>query len=177
MARLLSTYSKHIYIYVFVRYGALSGFGLSLAKWTLIVKNSTDFATGENAWLWWIIAAFGMLVSVFDVGLKNEHGLKSELKNLLSTWKLQIFFWTCKPLLLAFDEEALNEMKTLSGVHACYCAIPPHQEKLAPPLNGSPRATFLFLLDLILDDSDEHVSLKAGVTFLSFVKKISTFLN
>lgn len=34
------------------RYGALSGFGLSLAKWTLIVKHSTDFAHSSNDWLW-----------------------------------------------------------------------------------------------------------------------------
>lgn len=32
------------------RYGALSGFGLSLAKWTLIVKHSTDLASHENSW-------------------------------------------------------------------------------------------------------------------------------
>lgn len=46
------------------RYGALSGFGLSLAKWTLIVKNSTDLASHENAWLWWLIMAFGFLICV-----------------------------------------------------------------------------------------------------------------
>ena len=52
------------------RYGALAGFGLSLAKWTIIVKNSTDFASNENVWLWWLITAFGMLVcmrAVFQV--------------------------------------------------------------------------------------------------------------
>lgn len=44
-------------------YGALSGFGLSLAKWTLIVKHSTDLATGsDNTWLWWLFTAFGMIV-------------------------------------------------------------------------------------------------------------------
>lgn len=46
------------------RYGALSGFGLSLAKWTLIVKHSTDFASGDNAWLWWLIMAFGFLICI-----------------------------------------------------------------------------------------------------------------
>ena len=54
----------------FLRYGALAGFGLSLAKWTIIVKNSTDFASNENVWLWWLITAFGMLVcmrAVFQV--------------------------------------------------------------------------------------------------------------
>lgn len=45
-------------------YGALAGFGLSLAKWTLIVKHSTDFATGSdsNAWLWWLFTIFGLIV-------------------------------------------------------------------------------------------------------------------
>lgn len=42
------------------RYGALSGFGLSLTKWTLIVKHSTDLASRENSWLWWLIMAFGL---------------------------------------------------------------------------------------------------------------------
>lgn len=46
------------------RYGALSGFGLSLTKWTLIVKNSTDLASHENSWLWWLIMAFGFLISI-----------------------------------------------------------------------------------------------------------------
>lgn len=46
------------------RYGALSGFGLSLAKWTLIVKHSTDLASRENSWLWWLILAFGLLIFV-----------------------------------------------------------------------------------------------------------------
>ncbi|XP_011494832.1 PREDICTED: NEDD4 family-interacting protein 1 [Ceratosolen solmsi marchali] len=46
------------------RYGALSGFGLSLTKWTLIVKHSTDLASRENSWLWWLIMAFGLLICV-----------------------------------------------------------------------------------------------------------------
>lgn len=47
------------------RYGALSGFGLSLAKWTLIVKKSTDFAhTSQNDWLWWLIMTFGFLICI-----------------------------------------------------------------------------------------------------------------
>lgn len=46
------------------RYGALSGFGLSLAKWTLIVKHSTYVAPHENSWLWWLIMAFGFLICV-----------------------------------------------------------------------------------------------------------------
>lgn len=46
------------------RYGALSGFGLSLAKWTLIAKHSMDLFNTENSWLWWLIMAFGMLICV-----------------------------------------------------------------------------------------------------------------
>ena len=46
------------------RYGALAGFGLSLAKWTLIVKRSTDIVRDENAWLWWLVLAFGFLICV-----------------------------------------------------------------------------------------------------------------
>lgn len=46
------------------RYGALSGFGLSLAKWTLIVKHSTDFAHSSNDWLWWLIMIFGFLICI-----------------------------------------------------------------------------------------------------------------
>ncbi|XP_043279029.1 NEDD4 family-interacting protein 1-like [Venturia canescens] len=46
------------------RYGALAGFGLSLTKWTLIVKHSTDLASRENSWLWWLIMAFGVLICI-----------------------------------------------------------------------------------------------------------------
>ncbi|OWR44580.1 NEDD4 family-interacting protein 1 [Danaus plexippus] len=46
------------------RYGALAGFGLSLAKWTLIVKHSTELASHENSWLWWLIMAFGIVICV-----------------------------------------------------------------------------------------------------------------
>jgi len=46
------------------RYGALAGFGLSLAKWTLIVKHSTDLISTDNNWLWWLILAFGILICV-----------------------------------------------------------------------------------------------------------------
>jgi len=49
------------------RYGALSGFGLSLAKWTLIVKHSTELASRENSWLWWLIMAFGNITQVTNM--------------------------------------------------------------------------------------------------------------
>jgi len=46
------------------RYGALSGFGLSLAKWTLIVKHSTELASRDNSWLWWLIMTFGLIICI-----------------------------------------------------------------------------------------------------------------
>jgi len=46
------------------RYGALAGFGLSLAKWTLIVQRSTDLVHEENAWLWWLVLGFGFLICI-----------------------------------------------------------------------------------------------------------------
>jgi len=49
------------------RYGALAGFGLSLSKWTLIVKHSTDLITQENSWLGWLVLAFGMLICVRSI--------------------------------------------------------------------------------------------------------------
>lgn len=51
------------------RYGALSGFGLSLAKWTFIVQHSTELASKDNSWLWWLIMTFGEYI--IAVTLKN----------------------------------------------------------------------------------------------------------
>uniref|UniRef100_A0A8D9A0F5 NEDD4 family-interacting protein 1 n=1 Tax=Cacopsylla melanoneura TaxID=428564 RepID=A0A8D9A0F5_9HEMI len=49
---------------VAARYGALSGFGVSLAKWTFIVRTSTEVTSHENDWLWWLIMAFGCLICI-----------------------------------------------------------------------------------------------------------------
>ncbi|XP_030602814.1 NEDD4 family-interacting protein 1-like isoform X2 [Archocentrus centrarchus] len=46
------------------RYGAISGFGLSLIKWILIVKFSTYFPVyfeGQQ-WLWWVFLILGLLL-------------------------------------------------------------------------------------------------------------------
>ncbi|XKL65048.1 hypothetical protein PGB90_005134 [Kerria lacca] len=48
---------------VAARYGALSGFGLSLAKWTIIVKNSKEVAI-ESPWVWWLVTAFGLIICI-----------------------------------------------------------------------------------------------------------------
>lgn len=49
------------------RYGALAGFGLSLAKWTFLFKH--DFEMSELApenrpsiWIWLLIVALGLLI-------------------------------------------------------------------------------------------------------------------
>ena len=46
------------------RTGALAGFGLSLAKWAVIVHNSTDLVADNNAWLLWLIMVLGLLICV-----------------------------------------------------------------------------------------------------------------
>ncbi|XP_050530647.1 NEDD4 family-interacting protein 1-like isoform X2 [Daktulosphaira vitifoliae] len=54
---------------VAARYGALAGFGLSLAKWTMIVKRNTEMSdlspeNRTNTWLWWLVMAFGFLICI-----------------------------------------------------------------------------------------------------------------
>jgi len=54
---------------VAARYGALAGFGLSLAKWTMIVKRNTEMSdlsseNHSNTWLWWLVMAFGFLICI-----------------------------------------------------------------------------------------------------------------
>lgn len=44
------------------RTGALAGFGLSLAKWAVIVRHSTDLLADSNTWLIWLIMALGLLI-------------------------------------------------------------------------------------------------------------------
>uniref|UniRef100_A0A8C4S3X9 Nedd4 family interacting protein 1 n=1 Tax=Erpetoichthys calabaricus TaxID=27687 RepID=A0A8C4S3X9_ERPCA len=48
------------------RYGAISGFGLSLIKWILIVRFSTYFPGYFDGqyWLWWVFLVLGELSSV-----------------------------------------------------------------------------------------------------------------
>ncbi|XP_034952488.1 NEDD4 family-interacting protein 1 [Chelonus insularis] len=61
------------------RYGALAGFGLSLTKWTLIVKHSTDLASRANFWLWWLIMALGILICIRAI---------TQYLNIKRGWKL-----------------------------------------------------------------------------------------
>ena len=74
------------------RYGALSGFGLSLAKWTLIVKHSTDFANHDsNSWLWWLIMTFGIMICVR--ALLQYLSIKKTWRLLSSTAQQRLLFF------------------------------------------------------------------------------------
>uniref|UniRef100_A0A2P2I314 NEDD4 family-interacting protein 1-like n=1 Tax=Hirondellea gigas TaxID=1518452 RepID=A0A2P2I314_9CRUS len=44
------------------RSGALAGFGLSLAKWAVIVRHTTALAKEANTWLLWLIMVLGLMI-------------------------------------------------------------------------------------------------------------------
>ncbi|KAA0195428.1 hypothetical protein HAZT_HAZT002145 [Hyalella azteca] len=46
------------------RSGALAGFGLSLAKWALIMRHSSMLAKEANNWLLWLIMLLGVVISM-----------------------------------------------------------------------------------------------------------------
>jgi len=73
------------------RYGALAGFGLSLAKWTLIVKRSTELVRDENAWLWWLVLAFGFLICVRACTQFIQ--IKRSWRHLSSAARERLFFF------------------------------------------------------------------------------------
>jgi len=73
------------------RYGALAGFGLSLAKWTLIVKRSTDLVRDENAWLWWLVLAFGFLICIR--AMVQFRQIKRSWPNLSTHARERLFFF------------------------------------------------------------------------------------
>lgn len=82
------------------RYGALSGFGLSLAKWTLIVKHNTDLASHENSWLWWLICAFGFLICVRALVQYVSIKRTWRLLSASAQERLLFFYWNKSPLFL-----------------------------------------------------------------------------
>merc|ERR1712117_996091 len=73
------------------RYGALAGFGLSLAKWTLIFKRSTELVRDENAWLWWLVLAFGFLICVRACTQWLQ--IKRSWRHLSSSARERLFFF------------------------------------------------------------------------------------
>jgi len=73
------------------RYGALAGFGLSLAKWTLIVQRSTNLVHEKNVWLCWITLAFGFLICA-RACLQYKQ-IKRSWPNLSSQARERLFFF------------------------------------------------------------------------------------
>jgi len=73
------------------RYGALAGFGLSLAKWTLIVQRSTDLVHEENAWLWWLVLGFGFLICIRAIFQFRQ--IKRSWPHLSTAARERLFFF------------------------------------------------------------------------------------
>ncbi|KAM9828873.1 NEDD4 family-interacting protein 2 isoform X2 [Syngnathus typhle] len=74
------------------RYGAISGFGLSLIKWILIVRFS-DYFTGYfngQYWLWWIFLLLGVLL-LFR-GFVNYLKVRNMTDNMASSHRTRLFF-------------------------------------------------------------------------------------
>lgn len=64
------------------KYGAISGFGLSLSKWIIILKH-TKLISRESSWLWWLVIALGIIVCfraiIQYVSVKRGWGLLPSL--------------------------------------------------------------------------------------------------
>jgi len=67
------------------RYGAISGFGLSLVKWILIVRFSTYFPGYFDGqyWLWWVFLGLGFLL--FFRGFINYSRVRKMADSSFST--------------------------------------------------------------------------------------------
>ncbi|CAH2277043.1 NEDD4 family-interacting 1 [Pelobates cultripes] len=69
------------------RYGAISGFGLSLIKWILIVRFSTYFPGYFDGqyWLWWVFLVLGFLLFLrgpeFSLSIKDVFGVLTFLQS------------------------------------------------------------------------------------------------
>ncbi|XP_078268159.1 NEDD4 family-interacting protein 1-like isoform X2 [Rhinoraja longicauda] len=76
----------------FRRYGAISGFGLSLMKWIVIVRFS-DYFFGYfegKLWLWWIFLAVGILL--FTSGFINYAKARKVASRIASLKKSRFLF-------------------------------------------------------------------------------------
>ncbi|XP_062901137.1 NEDD4 family-interacting protein 1-like isoform X3 [Mobula hypostoma] len=74
------------------RYGAISGFGLSLIKWILIVRFS-DYFFGYfegKLWLWWSFLAVGILL--FTNGFINYAKARKVASKIASLKKSKFLF-------------------------------------------------------------------------------------
>ena len=122
------------------RYGALAGFGLSLAKWTLIVKRNTDLVRDENAWLWWLVLAFGFLICI------RCRRIPMVVFSIVQT--INLFFLIFSHLHLgAAGFRWLSSLSfKLKPVFQGNGSIPSNQALLAASLDASKGAALLLLL-------------------------------
>ncbi|XP_073476748.1 NEDD4 family-interacting protein 1 isoform X1 [Aquarana catesbeiana] len=74
------------------RYGAISGFGLSLIKWILIVRFSTYFPGYFDGqyWLWWVFLVLGFLL--FLRGFINYAKVRKLPDNFSSLPRTRVLF-------------------------------------------------------------------------------------
>ncbi|XP_075914637.1 LOW QUALITY PROTEIN: NEDD4 family-interacting protein 1-like [Petromyzon marinus] len=74
------------------RYGAISGFGLSLVKWIIIVRFSEYFAGYFDGqyWLWWIFLMLGLLL--FLRGFLNYLKVRKMSDELASLSRARLLF-------------------------------------------------------------------------------------
>uniref|UniRef100_A0A4W2EZ50 Nedd4 family interacting protein 1 n=1 Tax=Bos indicus x Bos taurus TaxID=30522 RepID=A0A4W2EZ50_BOBOX len=74
------------------RYGAISGFGLSLIKWILIVRFSTYFPGYFDGqyWLWWVFLVLGFLL--FLRGFINYAKVRKMPENFSNLPRTRVLF-------------------------------------------------------------------------------------
>ncbi|XP_056910065.1 NEDD4 family-interacting protein 1-like isoform X1 [Takifugu flavidus] len=74
------------------RYGAISGFGLSLIKWVLIVRFSTYFPGYFDGqyWLWWVFLVLGFLL--FLRGFINYARIRKMADTLSTLPRTRVLF-------------------------------------------------------------------------------------
>ncbi|GAB1301665.1 NEDD4 family-interacting protein 1 [Apodemus speciosus] len=103
------------------RYGAISGFGLSLIKWILIVRFSTYFPGYFDGqyWLWWVFLVLGL--SPVSQRIYQLRKSSEDARNFLKSPQ---------------DQSSLYLLKMCSGVASCTDEVP--GEARAPAGSESP---------------------------------------
>jgi hypothetical protein len=48
------------------KFGALSGLGLSISKWTFLIQYSTDWILKDYSWFCWLLIILGLIVCIFS---------------------------------------------------------------------------------------------------------------
>jgi hypothetical protein len=63
------------------QFGALSGLGLSISKWTFLIQYSTDWILKDYSWFCWLLIILGLIVCIFSCKRylkiqRDQQGLK-----------------------------------------------------------------------------------------------------